>query len=105
MHGDYVNTDVELKYRENTDTRGLFARKELKRGTLIFAEKAVISVFPRDPAISMPTYEYKQLRTPSPKDDPLLLQLIEEAFYAVFHRKLGWQLYNLHDPRRQKLEK
>jgi hypothetical protein len=105
MHGDYVSPDIGLKYLDNTDTRGLFALKDLKRGTLLFGEKAFISVFPGDTRVKLPNNDYNTLRVPQPNDAPELDELIRKAMYAIFHQKLGWQLFNLHDPTRKRPEK
>lgn len=105
MHGDYAIPDVGLRYLDNTKIRGLFALKDLKRGTLLFAEKAFVSVFPGDTPVRMPDNEYKKLRPPRPTDAPELVELVQKAMYTIFHKKLGWQLFNLHDPTRENLEK
>ena len=94
-HGDYVSPNVGLDRR--AAVRGLFARNDMKRGTLVIAEKAVFSVFPEDPATEASTLEFEYEPASAAETDPINIRLVFKAIKTIIQYKCGGHIFNLHD--------
>jgi SET domain len=104
MHGDYVSPDIGLSYIKNTELRGVHALKDLKRGTLILAEKALVSVFPSDPPFNYPRFDRYYETKARPEESPMIAKLIQKTLYSIYYHNIGSHIINLHDLTRERLE-
>ena len=76
VHADYVSPNVEVR-SEGTAGRGLFAKKNLGKGTLLVASKAVLCVY----ADELP----KQSKRRRPKDmfDIIRVQFVKKLIQMI----------------------
>jgi hypothetical protein len=69
---------------------------DLKRGTIVIAEKAIFSVFPSDPSKRLSKLASKiTLRKRDP--DPMSTRLAQKAMTTISEQQVGGQIFNLHD--------
>jgi hypothetical protein len=80
----------------NLRWRWLKQQGDLKRGTIVIAEKAIFSVFPSDPSEKLSRLASKiKLRNWDP--DPMSTRLARKAMTTISEHQVGGQIFNLHD--------
>jgi hypothetical protein len=103
MHGDYINPDIGLESHDGK--RGLYALRDLKRGSTVIVEKAVFSVFPSDPPCDVSHLDSAFRAVPNIPSDPMIGPLIQKAMKTIVQHQIGGHIFNLHDPTAQMLVK
>src|SRR5579859_2734899 len=98
MRGDFINSDVELNWRDKV--RGLFAKGDIKRGSLIIAEKAVFSVFPEDPCTEESTLAFDYKPGATDETDEINIRLIFKAIKSIIQYQSSGHIFNLKDTSR-----
>lgn len=94
IHGDFVHWDLRLGYRKD-GVRGLFANADFDEGTLLIAEKAIVTLFPEDPHIDISGIPFQAVRDGA--NDPLVPGLLEAMLDSLYHRHTGGQALHLDD--------
>jgi hypothetical protein len=73
---------------------------DLKHGTLIIAEKAVFSVFPKDPCTEESTFAFEYKPRAIGETDEINVQLIFKAIKSVIQYETDGHIFNLQDTSR-----